>query len=116
MTTQEINRAAALVRATPILPDLSVEISGVCGFDEADGVTTCNDEVDRAEAFAVYIRNPLAFHVQDFPLIPAGDEALADILDAETLRAKAKAAAFAYANALAEHLGCGVASRLNREA
>ena len=75
---------------------LLVEVSPVRGFAEGS-ISTC--EEGRAEAFAVYIRNPLAFHVQDF--ITEGEERRLTL-------AEAKANAFRYADALAEHLGCEV--------
>lgn len=74
---------------------LSVEIAAV--RFESDGpdmlAVRCNDSPERAQAFGVYIRNPQAFHVADYPCAGAAD------------RERAFAEAFAFAGALAEHIG-----------
>lgn len=74
---------------------LSVEIAAV-RFEDDGGetlVVRCNDSPERAQAFGVYIRNPQAFHIADYPCAGAAD------------REKAFAEALAFAGALAEHIG-----------
>jgi hypothetical protein len=93
---------------------MAVEVSAVrfiAGRTEA-----CNGEPDSAMAFAVYIRNPLAFHVQDFKVLPsrAGSSGVGVTERHAAELASKKAAAFSYADALAEHLGCAVESQLER--
>lgn len=86
---------------------LCIEVSAVRGFGEPGGITVCNDDEASAAGYGVYIRNPLAFHVQDFGVETTFEERRATLLEA-------KAAAFTYAAGLAEHLGCEVVSVLNR--
>ena len=91
---------------------LCVEVSAVmpCGDN---GVTTCNHKPEAADRFAVYIRNPLAFHVDDFFTGAIGAKAPGGH-DVWGTAEQAKAAAFNYADGLAEHLGCEVVSALQR--
>lgn len=89
---------------------LSVEVSAYL-YETADHIQTCNDQPHRAAGFAVYIRNPLAFHVHDFE-VPADRRGLH--LAGRIARAKARRLAFDYADELAEHLGCEVSSVLLR--
>lgn len=63
---------------------------------------------ERPHGFGVYIRNPLAFHVEDFPCDARGAYSVAECY------ARKLGEAFRYADALAEHLGCGVESSLTR--
>jgi hypothetical protein len=94
---------------------LCIEVSAVRFTEEADGsrhASTCNSEPWKADAFAVYIRNPLAFHVEDFEL-PGGARP-SDPEQAAAERQAARGKAFAYADALADHLGCEVVSFLPR--
>lgn len=83
---------------------LCVEVTAVAFEEDDDGqhVIACNDQLERASAFAVYIRNPMAFHVQDFLCIVGDQE-------------KAMADAFFFADNLAEHLSCDVVSQIERE-
>lgn len=85
---------------------LEVEVSAVRGF-ASDNIATCNGDPDKAEAFAVYIRNPLAMHIQDFGPDTTDPEKRVSMM-------AARAAAFTYADALADHLGCPVHSHLTR--
>jgi hypothetical protein len=92
---------------------LEIEVSAV-KRGEGRSLTTCNNAPEDADLFAVYIRNPLAFHIQDFRAAPwpcRGRPA-----SHEASLAKAKKRAFTYADALAEHLGCVVHSHLKRDA
>lgn len=86
---------------------LCVEISA--WWQDADGVHICNDEPARATAYGVYIRNPMAMHVSDF----CGPQMAAEFDPMPTL-ADAKDAAFVYADALADHLGCKVETFIDR--
>lgn len=82
------------------MTDFYIEVSPVCGLLTAaadGGIMTCRDNPERAEGWAVYIHNPLAFHLRDFT--PS--------LETPSIR-DASLAAFAWADALAEHLGCTV--------
>ena len=92
---------------------LEIEVSAVRSHRGHRETTysTVNHEPSEATAFAVYIRNPLAFHVHDFrvPAWPGRERPDSDAAG------RAKAKAFAYADALAEHLGCAVVSHLKRE-
>lgn len=100
---------------------LSVEVSAVrFGGGET---AVCNHEPERADAIAVYIRNPLAMWVRDF-LTANGCEKLGiSEYDADRLgrgpgehgSRTPKGAAFEFGDALAEHLGCAVVSHLKRE-
>lgn len=87
---------------------LSIEVSAVRGF-RTGSISTCNEVETMADGYAVYIRNPLAFHVQDFGPETVDETRRVSMIDA-------KAAAFTYADALAEHLGCPVVSVLDRPA
>lgn len=78
---------------------LSVEVSAV--LQNNDGCGTVNDQPERANMFSVYIRNPLAFHIMDFPR-------------AFGWPAVQRNEAFTFAEALAAHLGCKVDSTLAR--
>ena len=88
---------------------LCVEVSAVRGFDDPNGIGTCNDEPDESGAFSVYIRNPLAMHIRDFHVLRRNSGA-----DKRGRLDRAKARAFTWADALAEHLGCPVVSALQR--
>lgn len=88
---------------------MEVEVSAVRGFNSENGIASCNSEPESAEAIAVYIRNPLAFHVQDFRC--HGTEWHGESPVTVQMRQ-----AFAYADLLAAHLGCAVASQLERPA
>jgi hypothetical protein len=91
---------------------LSVEVSAV-RFREGSA-ELCNHELpERADAFSVYIRNPLAFHVEDFCVGPVGTRTPSG-RDVWGTAEQTKAAAFNYADALADHLGCSVESQLAR--
>lgn len=86
---------------------LCIEVSPV-RFSSVDGsAMTVHDEPERTQAFGVYIRNPLAFHIQDF-----GPESVDP--DRRVTLGEAKFAAFEYADNLADHLGCSVESWLAR--
>lgn len=79
---------------------LFIELSAVRGLTTNDGVETCNNNLTVAEAFAVYIHNPLAFHILDF---------FPDIVSLATYPECFKKAfdeAKLFAKGLAEHLGC----------
>lgn len=89
---------------------LCIEVQPVRGFGQPDGLETCAHEPETAQAFGVYVRNPLAFHLQDF-----GPETVADGAPRQTMP-QALAMAFEYADSLAEHLGCPVVSPLERPA
>lgn len=80
---------------------LSVEVSA--WREDGDAITVCNDEPLKCDGFGVYIRNPLAFHINDIAR-EKGAEGYS----------RAKRAAFTYADALADHLGCEVVSALPR--
>lgn len=83
---------------------LAIEVAPV-RFIPGQGATitveTCWAQPDAAAAFGVYIRNPLAFHIQDF-----GPETVDE--NRRVSMDEARAAAFAYADSLADHLGCRV--------
>lgn len=82
--------------------------------DRPDYVAGCNHELpERWHGVGVYIRNPLAFHVEDFWIGPIGTKAPGG-KDVWGSPEQAKFAAFKYADALAEHLGCSVKSQLQR--
>jgi hypothetical protein len=84
---------------------LSVEVSA--WRYEGANITQCNHELpDAWDGLGVYIRNPLAFHIADFNA-GNGETEYGTIL-------QAKAVAFKYADALADHLGCSVESHLKR--
>lgn len=103
--------AQGLDAAKAVAAGLSIEVSAFYRTGDKNGplITGCNAFPEKAEGFGVYIRNPLASHVQDFD-IPAW-------LDkSEEARALTLSAAFAYADHLAEHLGCKVDSQLARPA
>lgn len=77
--------------------ELVVEVSAVRGWSSNDkGIETCNDEPATAEAFGVYIRNPMALHIEDFG--PDGPDGF------RTLR-EARHAASRFALILATHIG-----------
>lgn len=90
---------------------LCIEVSAA--RRDGDGLVQCNDAPGGADRFAVYIRNPLAFHVEDFR--PAQWPGRDRPATHEASLARAKGRAFTYADALAEHLGCEVVSALSRE-
>lgn len=92
----------AALEATPAL---AIEVSAVRGLASGQ-VETCNAFEASAEAFAVYIRAPLALHVRDFTGPDHEPWTGPEMHDA-------KRAAFAWAGHLAEHLGCEVESFLN---
>lgn len=78
-----------------------VELSAVRPAGD-NSLETCNGEPESADRFGVYICAPLAFHVQDFEI-------------ADYARpSEAKAQAFAYAEALAEHIGAAFDPRVER--
>lgn len=87
---------------------LSVEVAAV-RFEADESVTVCDADPGAAMGFGVYVRNPLAFHVQDFGPATVDPERTVTL-------AEAKVAAFKWADALADHLGCPVVSRLERPA
>ncbi len=88
-----------LNRAEP----LKVEVSAWRFDDDARStITLCNDDVENANGFGVYVRNPIAMHVRDF-----------DLDGSEDVHAQ-REAAFAFADALAHHLACEVVSDLAR--
>lgn len=81
---------------------LSVELSPI-RFEPDGSVTTVHGEPDQMQGVGVYIRNPSAFHVQDFG--PESVDPDRRVEMADVLRA-----GFKYADALADHLGCTVDS------
>lgn len=82
---------------------LSVQFQAWRETEEMGAIDGC--EPADAKAFGVYIRNPLAMHVQDF--IP-GRDSIGTLSDA-------LAAGWLFADRLADHLGCKVESTLPRE-
>lgn len=71
------------------------------GYIAGPGVAIHSD-LSQAHGVGVYLRNPLALHLQDFePGVGTIDQA--------------RAAAFKWADTLAEHLGCNVVSSLERD-
>ena len=93
---QGVDAGAAIAAKGGAAP-LSVDVSAV--KRSGDGWTVTDDA--HAVGYGVYIRNPLAHHIADF-LLPDWQAASSERL------AEAKRAAFAYADHLAEHLGCAV--------
>lgn len=93
---QGVDAGAAIAAKRGAAP-LSVDVSAV--KRSGDGWTVTDDA--HAVGYGVYIRNPLAHHIADF-LLPDWQAASPERL------AEAKRAAFAYADHLAEHLGCAV--------
>lgn len=90
-------------------PPMSVEVSA--WWQDHDGIHVCNDDPDRATAYGVYIRNPLALHIGDWfgPRHTNTDGGVR----CDTV-AEAKRCAFDWAKLLAEHLGCECDSQLDQ--
>lgn len=82
---------------------MTVEVSA--WETDGDGIAICNHEPLRCDGFGVYIRNPLALHIHDIKRGPGGEG-----------YSRAKREAFAYADMMAQHLGCEVVSALPRPA
>lgn len=98
--------------APTLHPALAVELNGWKKTEE-HGFCGGAGYVD-AMGFGVYIRNPLAFHVQDFMCIDDERDERFKLPDNFDDRATAYADAWRYADALADHLGCTVQSFLAR--
>lgn len=86
---------------------LCVEVSAWRYDDNGTSIVQIDDAQCAADGYGVYIRNPLAMHVQDFTGQDFG-------LWLEEKKTEARLQAFAWADALAEHLGCEVISQLER--
>jgi hypothetical protein len=85
---------------------MHVELSAVKGL-ETDSINTCNENVEDTEAFAVYISNPLAYHVHDFKVLDYHSFET----DRPEWRISAYNAASQWAAGLAKHLGCDIEIR-----
>ena len=82
---------------------ISIELSAVYHVDDSN-IDTCNDRPEQADAFAVYLKNPTAFHLKDFAILDFHEKNISSTI--EGCRFKAFDAALAWSTALAEHLGC----------
>lgn len=93
---------------------LAVEVSAWRLGQTGDGTELVNHELpEQAQGYGVYIRNPEAFHVEDFWIGAIGTKAPGS-KDVWGSHEQTRAAAFQYADALADHLGCEVVSQLQR--